>query len=116
MGWAAGAGLLVVGWLIRMIIGGSLGGGLGFLFTVVALPMLPLLGVPATSGTTRWMIAYAVSIVMWWFLGRLASARVGSRAIVGWREWATEFAALSAGICIGSIGAVVLGAVLLGLI
>ena len=116
MGWAVFVGLLIIGWLVRMIIGGSLGGGISFLLTVIALPMIPILGLPAASGGMRWLIAFAVSIPMWWLLGRLASARVTSHVIVGWREWAQEFALLSAGICIGSVGAVVLGALLLGLL
>lgn len=116
MGWAVFVGLLVTGWVVRMIIGGSIGGGISFLLTVLALPMIPILGLPAASGGVRWFVAFAVSVPMWWLLGRLASARVSSQVIVGWREWAQEFALLSAGICIGSVGAVVLGALLLGLL
>lgn len=116
MGWAVFVGLLATGWLTRMIIGGSFGGGLSFLLTVVALPMLPVLGLPAATGASRWFVAYAVSIPMWWALGRVAAVRVSSRAVVGWREWTVEFVLMSAGIAIGAIGAVVLGAFILGLL
>ncbi|MSO59787.1 MAG: hypothetical protein EXQ63_05630 [Ilumatobacteraceae bacterium] len=109
----AGA-MLLAGWLVRVIVGGATGGIVGFVLTVTALPTLPILGVPAADGNALFAISLVASTGLWWILGQLAALRVSGRALVGWREWSKEFALLSVGICAGAIGALALGAVLLG--
>ncbi len=108
------AAILFTGWLARVIVGGATGGLVGFVLTVTALPTLPILGVPAADGNALLAISLALSAGLWWILGQIAALRVSSRALVGWREWSKEFAILSVGICAGAVGALVLGAVLLG--
>ena len=105
--WCAGA---VVSWLA----GGVLGGVISFTSLVIAFPALPLLGVPAAGGSTRYMAALVLSGAVWWVLGQLAAARVTKKPVVGRREWSLAFLQLAAGVWVGACGSVLLAAVLLG--
>ena len=114
VGVGVAASILFAGWIVRVIVGGTTGGLIGFILTVTALPTLPIFGVPATDSSKVFVISLVVSAGLWWIVGQLAALRVSGRALVGWREWSKEFAILSVGICVGAIGALLLGAVLLG--
>lgn len=107
-------GFVVVGAVVRMVLGGAAGGVIGFVMTVAAFPLLPIAGVPAADGTVRMAVAIGASLVVWWLLGQFVAGRVTQRAVAGWREWAREFVILGSGLWLGAIGAVVLAALVLG--
>ena len=81
---------------------------------VMALPVMPVLGMPAADGGQRLLVAIALSAVIWWFIGQTVAGRVSKRPVVGWREWAREFAILGLGLWMGAAGALILGALALG--
>jgi hypothetical protein len=116
MGIGVAVGLFCVGWLVKTLLSGTMSNVVWFVFTMVAFPIMPILGIPATGGSGRILAAVAVSLLLWWFLGQLSSAKVSSRPVVGWREWFREFVFFAASIIAGTIGAVVLSAYFLGLL
>lgn len=80
----------------------------------MALPVMPLLGMPAAGGGSRLLVALALSGIIWWFLGQIVGARVTKRPVVGWREWSKEFLLVGLGLWIGAAGGLLLGALALG--
>jgi hypothetical protein len=105
--WLTG---VIVGWLLSGIVGGAI----SFVLMVMALPVMPILGMPAVGGSTRLLWAMAISAVLWWILGQVVATRVAQRPVVGWREWLKEFVTLSLGLWIGAAMALALGALALG--
>ena len=101
-------GLVLVG------LPGSLFGAIGFLIIVVALPTLPMFGVPAVSGTTVYLLAATTSIGLWFALGHVSAVRATRRAVSGWREWRREFRLLAIGVWLGAIIALAVAALILG--
>jgi hypothetical protein len=101
---------------MRAILDGTVGNVVWFSLTMVAFPVMPILGIPAAGGSGRIMVAVAISAALWWFLGQLAAAKVSSKPIVGWREWSREFIFFSTGIIAGTIGGITLAAYLLGVL
>lgn len=114
MGVGVAAGLWLTGLILGWIFSGLIGGVLSFVFMVMALPVMPILGMPAAGGTTRLLTAIAASAVLWWLLGQIVASRVARRPVVGWREWLKEFATMGLGLWIGAALALGLGALLLG--
>ncbi|MEY3806005.1 MAG: hypothetical protein RIR69_817 [Actinomycetota bacterium] len=105
--WCAGA---ILGWLFSGLIGGVV----SFVLMVMALPVMPILGMPAAGGSSRMLLAVGLSAVLWWLLGQVVASRVARRPVVGWREWTKEFVVMSLGLWIGAAVALALGALLLG--
>lgn len=109
----------VVLWLIGVVlswcISGPKGGSLAFIMMVMALPVMPMLGMPAAGGSTRLMLAIAGSGVLWWLLGQVVAGRVTKRPVVGWREWLREFFVVGLGLWIGAAGGLLLGVLVLGI-
>jgi hypothetical protein len=101
-------GLVLVG------LPGSLFGAIGFLIIVVALPTLPMFGVPAVSGTTVYLLATTTSIGLWFALGHVSAVRATRRAVSGWREWRREFRPLAIGVWLGAVIALAVAALILG--
>jgi hypothetical protein len=114
MGIAVACGLFVVGLSIKALVSGSLGGAVSFVFMVMALPVMPLLGMPASGGASLLLIAVGASAAIWWLLGQVVAARVTRHPVVGWREWTREFAIIGLGLWIGAAGGLMLGALVLG--
>jgi hypothetical protein len=106
--------LWLFGVIAGAIVSGPLGGALSFMFMVMALPVMPLFGMPATGGGTRLYLAVAISGVLWWLLGQVVAARVSRRPVVGWTEWVREFAILGLGLWVGAAGGLIIGALALG--
>ena len=106
--------LWIVGLVVAWLIDGPIGGALSFFFLVMALPVMPMLGMPAAGGGARLLLAIAASSALWWFLGQIAAGRVSRRPVVGWREWTREFAVVGLGLWLGAAGGLLLGAVILG--
>jgi hypothetical protein len=116
MGIGVAVGLFCVGWLIKTLLSGTVSNVMWFVLTMVAFPIMPILGIPATGGSGRILAAVVVSLMLWWFLGQLSSVKVSTQPIVGWREWFREFVFYATSIIVGTIGAVVLSAYILGLL
>jgi len=114
MGIAVACGLLVISLIIKALVSGSLGGAVSFVFMVMALPVMPLLGMPASGGTSLLLTAVGASAAIWWLLGQVVAARVTRHPVVGWREWTREFAIIGLGLWIGAAGGLLLGALVLG--
>ena len=114
MGIGGAASLWLSGVVLSWFLPGTIGGAFSFLTMVMALPVMPILGMPAAGGGQRLLIAVALSSVIWWFIGQTVAARVSKRPVVGWREWAKEFAVLGLGLWIGAAGALIIGALALG--
>lgn len=106
--------LWVVGLAMAWVIEGPVGGALSFVFLVMALPVMPVLGMPAAGGGIRLLVAIAASGALWWFIGQIAAGRVSRHPVVGWREWTREFLAVGLGLWVGAAGGLLLGALALG--
>lgn len=102
------------GVVIKALVAGPIGGALSFVLMVMALPVMPILGMPATGGTNLLLAAIAASAVVWWLLGQVVASRVTRRPVVGWHEWAREFAIIGVGLWAGAAGGLLLGALVLG--
>ena len=114
MGIGFAFALRVIGIILGWIAPGAIGGAVSFVFMVLAVPVMPVLGLPAADGGHRMLIAVAVSAVAWWFLGQVAAGRVTRSPVVGWRDWTREFALVGLGLWIGALGGLLIGAVALG--
>lgn len=105
--------VLVVG-LVLLVLPGSLTGLLGFVLTFIALPTMPLFGVPAAGGWSRYAMSFASSIVLWWIIGHYASLRAIRAVIASWPEWRREFRPLAIGLVLGALVSLALAALVLG--
>lgn len=116
MGICISLALFSAGWLAQALFGSTLTNGVWFVLTMIAFPVMPILGIPATGGNSRILLAVIVSLVLWWFLGQIAALKASSRPIVGWREWTKEFLFFATGITAGTIGGLLLAAYFLGVL
>lgn len=107
---------VVIGFLLRTVIGGAAGGALDFVFLVAAFPLMPVLGLPAADGPVRTFLAVTASLAVWLVLGQVVAGRVTQRAVAGWREWSREFVIIGSGLWLGAVGAVVIAALVLGVL
>lgn len=107
--------VLVVG-LFLLILPGALTGTLGFVFTFVALPTMPLFGVPAAGGFSRYGLSFISSLLLWFMIGHYASLRAVRAVIVSWPEWRREFRPLAIGLILGSLISLVIAAIVLGVL
>ena len=101
-------------WRLVGASSGPKGGSVAFVLMVMALPVMPILGMPSAGGTARLLIAIVSSAVLWWFLGQVVAGRVTKRPVVGWREWLREFFVVGLGLWIGAAGGLLLGVLVLG--
>ncbi|MCX6536575.1 MAG: hypothetical protein NT119_08510 [Actinobacteria bacterium] len=107
--------VLIVG-LLLIVLPGSITGVPGFVLTVIALPTLPLFGVPATGGFIRYFLSLISSLFLWWVIGHYAARRAVQSTISSWPEWLREFRPLAIGVVLGSIISLALAAAVLGVI
>ena len=107
--------VLIVG-LLLIVLPGSITGVLGFALTVIALPTLPLFGVPAIGGFFRYFFSVVSSLVLWWVIGHYAARRAIQSTIASWPEWLREFRPLAIGIVLGSLISLAFAAAVLGVI
>jgi hypothetical protein len=110
---ALSLGVLVVG-LVLLALPGSLTGLLGFVLTFIALPTMPLFGIPASGGFTLYTLSFISSILVWWIIGHYASLRAIREIIASWPEWRREFRPLAIGLVLGSLISLALAALILG--
>ncbi len=106
---------LVVG-LILLALPGSLTGLLGFVFAFIALPTMPLFGIPATGDFVRYGLSFISSLLLWWIIGHYASLRAIRAVIASWPEWRREFRPLAIGLVLGSLISLALAAIVLGVL
>ena len=104
----------IAGMVLSFLVSGPVGGVISFVGLVLAVPALPVFGIPAAGGSGRFLLAVVVSAVVWWFVGQVAAGRVTKRPVVGRREWLVAFAGLGAGLWVGALGGLALGALALG--
>jgi hypothetical protein len=114
MGIGVAVGLWLTGVIAEWILPGIVGGAISFVLMVMALPVMPILGMPAVGGSSRLLWAMAISATLWWILGQVVALRVAQRPVVGWREWVKEFVTLSLGLWLGAAMALAIGALALG--
>lgn len=114
MGIAVAVCLWLTGVIVGWLLSGLVGGAISFVLMVMALPVMPILGMPAVGGGSRLLIAMAISATLWWILGQVVATRVAQRPVVGWREWAKEFVTMGLGLWIGAAMALAIGALALG--
>ena len=110
---ALALGVLVVG-LVLLALPGSLTGLLGFVLTLIALPTMPLFGVPAAGGFSLYALSFVSSVLLWWIIGHYASLRAIRAVIASWPEWRREFRPLAIGLVLGSLISLALAALVLG--
>jgi hypothetical protein len=114
MGVAVAAGLFVASALVGWLTDGVIGGALSFVLLVMAIPVMPVLGMPVAGGSGRFMAAVAASGAIWLIIGHLVASRVARQPVVGWREWSREFVVMGAGLWIGALAGLGIAAVALG--
>ena len=106
--------LLALVGLALVALPGPLTGVIGFLLLVAALPVLPIVGVPAVSAASSYVLATVASCALWFAVGHLSSRRATRRAIASWPEWFREYRPLAIGIWIGALLALGVSAIVLG--
>jgi len=87
----------------------------GFILAIVAIPTLPLFGVPVMGGTVRWLLAIVSSGLLWAFVGHVAAQRSTNRTISSWPEWRREWTRLSVGVWVGAMFGLAVAAIALGI-
>ena len=111
-------GVAVVLWLASVVLSwflpAPINGAVSFLGVVLACPVMPALGIPATGGSSRVLLAIALSAALWWFIGQLTAARVARTPVVGYREWLMSFLVMGTAVWCGALGGLLLGALALG--
>jgi len=106
-------GVSLIG-LLLIALPGSLLGVLGFLFLLVALPVLPMLGVPAVSSNTAYVLAFFLSMVLWFAVGHISALRATRKAVTGWPDWIQEVRPFAIGIWVGALLSLAISTVVLG--
>jgi len=107
--------VLIVG-LGLLVLPGAITGVLGFVLIVIALPTLPLFGIPAAGGFIIYVGGFITSAALWWIVGHYASRRASRIVIASWPEWRAEFRPLAIGVVLGSLISLALAAVVLGVL
>lgn len=110
-GVATAASLWLLGLVVSWISSGMVGGALSFVLTVMALPVMPLAGMPVSGGGGRMLAVVAASAVSWWIVGQMVAARVARKPVVGWGDWARGFVVMGSGLWMGAVGAMMIAAV-----
>lgn len=102
---------LVAGALGALLLWGSDTGwrGIpGFGLVVAAAPVLPIAGVPAGGGQTRYAAAIAASAVLWLIIGVVATRRATRSPVATWSDWVDEYRRLAIGAAAGGLAALCL--------
>lgn len=85
----------------------------GFVLAVVAVPTLPMTGIPVMGGAARWLVAVISSALVWFVVGAVAARRSARRPITGWPEWRREWFRLAIGIWAGALLGIAIAGTLL---
>lgn len=100
--------------LVFVALPGSLFGVLGFLVLLISVPVLPMLGVPAVSSNSAYVLAFFLSLVLWFAIGHICALRATRRAVAGWPEWIREVRPFAIGIWVGALLSLAISTVVLG--
>jgi hypothetical protein len=100
--------------LVFVALPGALFGLIGFVIVVMAMPTLPMFGVPAVSGVVVYLLAGATSLGLWFVIGHISALRATRRAVSGWKEWRSEFRPLALGVWLGGLAALVVATIVVG--
>ncbi|MFZ9083219.1 MAG: hypothetical protein ACO3LC_07250 [Ilumatobacteraceae bacterium] len=85
----------------------------GFVLAIVAVPTLPMTGIPVMGGATRWFVALITSAALWFVIGAVAARRSSRRPATSWREWRREWLRLAVGIWAGALVGIAVAGTLL---
>lgn len=86
----------------------------GFVSTLFAAPVLPILGVPFRSGGAIYLGGAAASAVVWLVLGTIAARRATRVPIATWRNFWGEYAWMLVGVWSGVLLSLVAANLVLG--
>jgi hypothetical protein len=109
----AGA-MAAAAWLLLHDNSSTARGVAGFLFAVLAAPVLLIAGAPLRAGTGVYWLAVAASLVGWMAVGAVAARRATRRPIATWRDFWRDFGWLAAPIWVGALLALVIANLILG--
>jgi hypothetical protein len=107
----------VLGLLALLLLNGSSGVGRGvsgFVFALLAAPALLVVGAPLTGGAGVYLVAAAVSAVLWLGIGVIAARRATRSPAPRWRDFWREWAWPAAGVWLGVGVALVIADLVLG--
>ena len=110
---AISAAVALVGFVL-VALPSSILGVIGFLVLIAAVPVLPMLGVPAVSSTSAYVLAVFLSASLWFVIGHVSALRATKRAVSGWPEWIREVRPFAIGVWVGAILSLAISAVVLG--
>ena len=110
---AISAAVALVGFVL-VALPRSILGVIGFLVLIAAVPVLPMLGVPAVSSTSAYVLAVFLSASLWFVIGHVSALRATKRAVSGWPEWIREVRPFAIGVWVGAILSLAISAVVLG--
>lgn len=85
----------------------------GFVLAVIAVPTLPMTGIPVMGGFARWLIALITSAGVWIAVGAVAARRSSRRPMASWPEWRREWLRLAVGIWVGALVGIAVAGTLL---
>lgn len=117
-GWALAAAAVPGGLAILLAAtdGSALWQGAAVLaLGLAAAPLLPVAGIPVTTGAGAWALGVVASALWWWGVGTLAARRATAVPGGSWPEWRSQYLRLAAGSVIGSWLAVALGAAVMAI-
>ena len=78
-------------------------GLVGFTAAVIALPTMPIFGLPITTSPLRWALTIATSLALWLFLGHIAARRAVRKMASSWPEWRQQWLPLAFGAWSGAL-------------
>jgi hypothetical protein len=110
---AISAAVALVGFVL-VALPSSILGVIGFLVLIAAVPVLPMLGVPAVSSTSAYVLAVFLSASLWFVIGHVSALRATKQAVSGWPEWIREVRPFAIGVWVGAILSLAISAVVLG--
>ncbi len=110
---AISAAVALVGFVL-VALPSSILGVIGFLVLIAAVPVLPMLGVPAVSSTSAYVLAVFLSASLWFAIGHVSALRATKQAVSGWPEWIREVRPFAIGVWVGAILSLAISAVVLG--
>lgn len=86
----------------------------GFVFSVLAAPLLPAFGAPIRSGGSVYALAVVGSAVVWLAVGALAARRASRRAVATWGGYWAEYMLLALSVWVGVVLSLVAANLVLG--
>lgn len=89
-------------------------GVVGFAAAVLAAPALLAFGAPLATGSSKLVLAAAVSMFLWLAIGMVAARRATRSPVATWRDFWREFFWMAGGVWLGVVIALVVVQVTVG--